>query len=52
MEIALSEEILKPRLYLDDFEAKEKLREAFNKKFSDAKPKKEADKQGSRTLIS
>ena len=44
---AISEEILNLHLYLDDFETKEKLREAFNKKFSDAKPKKEADKQGS-----
>lgn len=47
MAMAISEEILNLRLYLDDFEAKEKLREAFNKKFSDAKPKKEADKKGS-----
>lgn len=44
---AISTEILGLHLYLDDFEVKEKLREAFNKKFSDAKPKKEAEKQGS-----
>jgi len=44
---AISTEILGQHLYLDDFEAKEKLREAFNKKFSDAKRKKEAYRQGS-----
>lgn len=35
--MAISEEILNLHLYLDDFETKEKLREAFNKKFSEAK---------------
>jgi hypothetical protein len=47
MENTPSEEILNPHRYLDDFETKEKLRKAFNQGFSDAKPKKEADKQGS-----
>ncbi len=37
---ALSEEILNLHLYLDDVEAKEKLRKAFEGKFLDATPKK------------
>jgi hypothetical protein len=45
--MAISEEILNLHLYLDDFEAKEKLREAFNKKFSEVRPKKESAKEDS-----
>jgi hypothetical protein len=37
---AVSEEILNLHLYLDDLEAKEKLRKSFEGKFLDAKPKK------------
>jgi hypothetical protein len=37
---ALSEEILNLHLYLDDIEAKEKLRKSFEGKFLDATPKK------------
>ena len=38
---AVSEEILNLHLYLDDLEAKEKLRKSFEGKFLDAKPKKD-----------
>lgn len=42
---AISEEILNLHLYLDDSEAKDKLRKSFEGKFLDATPKKEAVKK-------
>jgi len=42
---AVSEEILNLHLYLDNSEAKDKLRKSFEKKFLDANPKKESVKK-------